>query len=1269
MFLKQNQPNVDEAREAVKKQLLLSLMQQVVDEVQSMDKADIDEMISSMMSEVNVDPLRERANAIASAAAQSQIEGLNLDEMLESYSQDISETAKAEFEAGIKQVVSDIKIDLDPDMLNQHVQDKIATVLKERMGELDLDAEISGEKEKAIQTVEQDMTSRLDTQLTDFIHAKEISVDLEKIDRLMESKIEEAIERHLSNINVDEMIEARQKNAVDTLHALVSTKLESIAPTVSTEIQDQVEESFSSIAVNIGQQVEEHIQEKVSATIVSQVAEIDIAQIVETQRVDAASNLTEQAESALEHVAPDITREVLEGISGTVAEVSKTATEQVDAEIANQTDVIRAELKVATSEKLASNLDQIRQDVVQMVSSDIVSDEDMAISLAERTSEAILRDMDWNETVSQRVMDRLAEQLGQDVQQRVRKSDTVIQESVERMRNESDLFDSISSRVREELIEQVARLSLAQLDDVDTIAREARDHIAFDNDSLIAAAAMLRTKILQDIARRTTLSLGNTEDVSQESRPWINEEDPYVMQATSEVVKTAHEVIATLARQQISDTDFVVGRISPDFTADTLQIKNAVKATRKRLTEKIADFTTEELRDIDTVSKQAASEIPEDHDAITNAIRATVSLLLDDVVRGVELRLKWTEKMSSDARTRMSDEIPEVNQAADVLENILLSEVAANATQRLYEVDRSSDRAREFVEADKQLTKIQKGLLDSLLKEVAQSTVQEMNQTEQASLAAFEHVDLNHTVILTAIEELRSKLIAEIATSASRSMEDTEAVTKESKRLISGSTAGMTKATEKVYNLLIEDVARDTITQISDTDKTAEDAFSRVQSENEVIARVRSIVHDRMIESLLGNALSEIGKKVAGTSTEDERAFFKNAIGTLGSSPFDQDAPLEPQPTETPAELDEASDDVNESEAHAEPATPEEPAISQTEIDQVDWKSLSEIDPETTAPEVEPSTPRSWTIDEFRPNSTPGDGASGDTEDVEASFPFSSSDERSFYLYGIVSTGTVNGAVFDGMEGLENGSSIFSVSCGELSAIVSEMSDPAFSPFQIRSSMRDNEWLKEKVRSHAGVLAEAKQTMTIVPLRFGTVFSTEPEIRDFVLNSESKLIDALSRLKDKSEFGVRVGCDMARLEAMCYSSSRDFDIALSQVSSSVAEFVRDTISSDEPQLGVEAMMANFAARIHGALTDISAYAIHKSGDMNSPFEESDVVLNATYLVTIVNEKNFKARIADLATEFAACGISIEVSGPWPPYHFVEIDLDGSSESSLTGIPV
>jgi hypothetical protein len=53
---------------------------------------------------------------------------------------------------------------------------------------------------------------------------------------------------------------------------------------------------------------------------------------------------------------------------------------------------------------------------------------------------------------------------------------------------------------------------------------------------------------------------------------------------------------------------------------------------------------------------------------------------------------------------------------------------------------------------------------------------------------------------------------------------------------------------------------------------------------------------------------------------------------------------------------------------------------------------------------------------------------------------------------------------------------------------------------------------------------------------------------------------------------------------------------------------------------------------------------------------ADVVANAAYLVHNAGVDRFLAVVDSIAERYRPFGLTIEVTGPWPPYNFVSLDL-------------
>jgi hypothetical protein len=262
-------------------------------------------------------------------------------------------------------------------------------------------------------------------------------------------------------------------------------------------------------------------------------------------------------------------------------------------------------------------------------------------------------------------------------------------------------------------------------------------------------------------------------------------------------------------------------------------------------------------------------------------------------------------------------------------------------------------------------------------------------------------------------------------------------------------------------------------------------------------------------------------------------------------------------------------------------------------------------------------------------------------------FPKPQSNRSSLYLFGVVRTDDATPEDFEGIEGITEGTSVRLLSCGTLTALVSATTDGMLHPEAIKESMKDSDWLKTHVRRHADVLAETQSIQTVIPLRFGCVMPNPSEIKKFVDAREDTLLDALTRLHNRSEFSVRVHFDNESLT--------DADDDLKGVPSGVADFLRQAAADVEHAPSPDGI----ADRIHSHLSRFAGEA------MRNPVGGMEMILNATYLITMASEEDFRTEVRKLSSEFHALGIRIEVSGPWPPYHFVDIDFgDGMASEAV-----
>ncbi|MDQ3876834.1 MAG: GvpL/GvpF family gas vesicle protein [Actinomycetota bacterium] len=254
--------------------------------------------------------------------------------------------------------------------------------------------------------------------------------------------------------------------------------------------------------------------------------------------------------------------------------------------------------------------------------------------------------------------------------------------------------------------------------------------------------------------------------------------------------------------------------------------------------------------------------------------------------------------------------------------------------------------------------------------------------------------------------------------------------------------------------------------------------------------------------------------------------------------------------------------------------------------------------------------------------------------------------KNGIYVYGIVRSGALDTA--PAVEGVDRDRRVSLVEAGDLSAIVGGVDVSQFEGPALEANANTPEWLEEKVRGHERVLDAVVGRCAVVPMRFGAMFSTEAGVRELLTRSAESIRSSLARIEGKTEWGVKVECDL-RLLMDRLPETRHAEISGTNYLRRKAVELRGAGDAREAASQV-------ASEIHArlvALADESSLLSHATGT-----SERAPVLNAAYLVDDRRRDDFMTAIQDLQGVHQEA-YEFQVTGPWPPYNFTEIDVDGA----------
>lgn len=242
--------------------------------------------------------------------------------------------------------------------------------------------------------------------------------------------------------------------------------------------------------------------------------------------------------------------------------------------------------------------------------------------------------------------------------------------------------------------------------------------------------------------------------------------------------------------------------------------------------------------------------------------------------------------------------------------------------------------------------------------------------------------------------------------------------------------------------------------------------------------------------------------------------------------------------------------------------------------------------------------------------------------------------ENALYLYGVSQpsstrrgTANVKSPGIDGVQGVE------SVPCGEFRCWVSAVDAVAFGK-ELESNMENLEWLALHGVRHQQVVGEIAQAETIVPARFGTLFSSRAALTKDVLDRQAALKKVFARIADSDEWGVKVFAEPQRVATTKMKSAKSGRDYLQQKAATMKK---------RPEHN-EAALSEFA----GALDEVASESA-PTGKVSGA--QPDLVWQATFLVARSRRKQWEQVLRKFVKQWSG-ERRIELNGPWPPYSFV-----------------
>jgi hypothetical protein len=170
---------------------------------------------------------------------------------------------------------------------------------------------------------------------------------------------------------------------------------------------------------------------------------------------------------------------------------------------------------------------------------------------------------------------------------------------------------------------------------------------------------------------------------------------------------------------------------------------------------------------------------------------------------------------------------------------------------------------------------------------------------------------------------------------------------------------------------------------------------------------------------------------------------------------------------------------------------------------------------------------------------------------------------------------------------------------------------------------------------HARVIADCFQHSTVLPFRFGTVFNDDESLRKSIRSNQRQFLSNIDKLRGKTEMHLKIVVDD------CCGRAIERHLPAENVGREYLTNLRENASRQRERQTRARAVSFQMHRLFLPLDEEVSCRLTESGKM---------VLDIAHLIDRKCVERYQNKFSTTSATMREC--QMQISGPWPPYHFV-----------------
>jgi hypothetical protein len=218
-------------------------------------------------------------------------------------------------------------------------------------------------------------------------------------------------------------------------------------------------------------------------------------------------------------------------------------------------------------------------------------------------------------------------------------------------------------------------------------------------------------------------------------------------------------------------------------------------------------------------------------------------------------------------------------------------------------------------------------------------------------------------------------------------------------------------------------------------------------------------------------------------------------------------------------------------------------------------------------------------------------------------------------------------------------------------AIVADVPSKPYSEAAINRHLANLDWVARMALAHESVVEHFIDAGAVLPMKLFTIFASDERAFAHLRAERSRLGAAARRVASHHEWGLRVMLDRERVRARSGTSPAGRE-RRARGRAPGWDYLKQKKARRDASLELTTRARRTVSSLYNRLAKHARLARRRAA-VESAAQGGSLLLDAAFLVRRSRTPTFRALAAKEARALAPLGYAITLTGPWPPYSFVQ----------------